>query len=170
MQLREEKKALRANDKRRREEEAAEKKALKKKEVEAYVKEESARKANAKKQKVEDEERKHANKEEKRARMENAKKRKAEDDDRKEAEKKKVLGVSAAERTLQLNDPTLHSCSLCGIIIPCFSRLSGLVRHTETFHPEKREFISSLKMALKEQQEETKRLKAKKRSAKRKLR
>ena len=87
-----------------------------------------------------------------------------------EAEKKKVLGVSAAERTLQLNDPTLHSCSLCGIIIPCFSRLSGLVRHTETFHPEKREFISSLKMALKEQQEETKRLKAKKRSAKRQLR
>ena len=128
------------------------------------------RERRMRKNKKAEEEERHANKEEKWARMENAKKRKAEDDDRKEAEKKKVLGVSAADRTLQLNDPTLHSCSLCGIIIPCFSRLSGLVRHTETFHPEKREFISSLKMALKEQQEEIKRLKAKKRSAKRQLR
>jgi len=78
-----------------------------------------------KNKKAEEEERKHANKEEKWARMENSKKRKAEDDDRKEAENKKVLGVSAADRTLQLNDPTLHSCSLCGIIIPCFLDLAA---------------------------------------------
>jgi hypothetical protein len=100
----------------------------------------------------------------------NNKKRKKEEEESKKAAKKKELELSAAERALQLENSTLHSCSQCGIRLPYYSRLGLLIRHIETRHPEMETLISSLKMTQKEQQEETKRRSAKNKTAKRQLR